>query len=103
MANLNVDVVETPPELEAGKTYKIISAEEMQTERRGYEAVELNCEEIPTGNPAGSMLWISKRVMANTKLGTFLVQFGNDLEKWKGKVFDVVIWEEGKRQVKRHR
>ncbi len=103
MSNLDVDVVETPPELEAGKTYKIVAAEEMETERHGYEAVELQCEEVPTGNPAGSMLWITKRLMTTTKLGTFIVAFGKDPSKWIGKVFDVLVWEEGKRQVVKHK
>ena len=103
MSNLDVDVVETPSELEAGKTYKIVSAEQMETEKHGYEAVELQCEKVPTGDPAGSMLWVSKRLMTNTKLGTFIAAFGKDTSKWKGKVFDVLLWEEGKRQVVLHK
>lgn len=103
MSELDVDVVETPPELEPGKTYKIVSAELMETERHGYKAVELICHDGLSDGPAGSMLWTAKRLMANTKLGTFVNAFGKDLSKWRGKKFDVLLWEEGKRQVVLHK
>lgn len=103
MAKLDVEIVETPPEIEAGKSYKIIETERVETELRGYDAIRLVCEEVPTGNPAGSMLWITKRTMKTTKLGTFLDVLGNDPDKWVGKVVDVVIWKDKERQVEVHK
>lgn len=103
MSTLDVEVVETLLELKVGETYQIVSVELMETEKHGYEAVELVCQNVKDNAAAGSMLWVSKRLMTHTKLGTFITAFGKDLNKWKGKVFDVLLWEEGKRQVVLHK
>ena len=100
MGKIDSEVVDDLPEIEAGKSYRVTEAEVTETAVRQYHAVALFCERVPDGVEHNTMLWIQKVVGERTKLGTFLKTLGNNTDKWKGKVFEVVSWSEKNREIK---
>jgi len=100
MGKIDSEVVNDLPEIEAGKSYRVIGAEVGPTEVKQYNAVAVYCERVPDGVEHNTMLWVQKKVGERTKLGTFLKVLGDDTDKWKGKVFEVVKWGEKDREIK---
>lgn len=99
MSVINSNVYENLPDLVTGKTYKILKAEVVVTRQQGYDAVELEVEDVPTGEMHGTMLWLQERIGSKTKAGTFVKTLGKDTAKWKGKVIQVVSWAEKNREI----
>jgi len=100
MGKIDSEVVKDLPEIEPGKSYRVTDADVTETIVRQYHAVVVFCERVPDGVEHNTMLWIQKVVGERTKLGTFLKVLGNDTDKWKGKVFEVVKWSEKDREIK---
>lgn len=100
MGKIDSEVVDDLPDIEVGKSYRVTDAEVTKTKLQGYNAVRVQCERVPDGEIHATMLWIGEIVGAHTKLGTFLTVMGNETDKWKGKVFEVVKWREKDREIK---
>lgn len=100
MGIINSEVADELPEIIAGKTYRISSAKVTKTEVHDYEAVVVILESVPEGEVYNTMLWIQKTVSQRSKLGTFLNALGDDTDKWKGKVIEVVKWTEKDREIR---
>lgn len=100
MGKINSEVADELPEIVAGKTYRITSAEETTTEVHDYKAVVVMLESVPEGEMYNTMLWIQKTVSQRSKLGAFLNALGDDSDKWKGKVIEVVKWAEKDREIR---
>lgn len=99
MTDISSTIYENLPDLVPGKIYKVLKAEVVTTKQQGYNAVELEVEDVPTGELHGTMLWLQERLGSRTKAGTFVVALGKDTKKWLGKTIQVVSWIEKDREV----
>lgn len=97
MARIKAKVFDPIPDFEEGETYKITDAFAMITEKRGREAIRVGATNTKTGESAVSMLWMGDEVSPLSKLGAFMVVYGDETDVWKGKTFECVKWQEGDR------
>lgn len=100
MGKIDSEVADELPEIIAGKTYRISSAEATTTDVHDYKAVVVILESVPEGDAYNTMLWIQKTVSQRSKLGAFLSALGDNTDKWKDKVIEVVKWAEKDREIR---
>lgn len=100
MTTLNSELYEDLPDIVTGKIYRVLKAEVITTPKQGYEAVEVELEDVPTGVKHGAMLWIEERLGRKTKAGSFILALGKDTNKWIGKTIEIVSWSDKEREVK---
>lgn len=100
MTKLTSELYEDLPDIITGKIYKILKAEVITTPKQGYQAVEVELEDVPTGVKHGTMLWIEEKVGQKTKAGSFILALGKDTAKWIGKTIEIVSWVDKEREVK---
>ena len=98
MPKIKAEIVETPPEPTEGKTYEIISAKIIKTQRSSWDGVRVGLKD-DKDNDAATVLWLRDRTTTNSKLGTFLNLLGNDTDQWLHKRITIVKWTARSRQI----
>ena len=98
MVKIDIELVETPPEPEEGKTYLIAKVENVVTQRFGYKALRVTLED-ERGNRAVTMLWLTERATPTSKIGAFISVLGKDTDEWVGKKIQFVSWRGRNRKI----
>ena len=98
MPKIKAEIVETPPEPTEGKTYEIISAEIIKTQRSSWDGVRVGLKD-DKGNEAATVLWLRDKTTPIAKLGAFISVLGNDTDTWLHKRITIVKWTSRNRQI----
>lgn len=97
---LTVTIAEDVPDIVEKSTYRILNAESVRTDVHQYQGVRVSMEQVPNGDLAATMLWVSDTVSPRSKLGAFIGAFGADTDEWKDQVFNAVKWRDKEREIK---
>ena len=81
-----------------GKPYTILTVDDFESEVQHFEGWRVTLEE-EKGFKVAIPLWYGETVSRKSRMGSFMVELGNDPEKWIGKIIKFVSWTERNRVV----
>jgi hypothetical protein len=104
MPKLNIKVAESMPPIQEGRTYEIVSAESVETEKNHYRGLRITGKDTSDNSTHVEMLWFpqdpAKGTGTSSKLGSFIDTFGDDTDAWTGKKFKATSWAQKDRSIK---
>jgi len=98
MPKVNVEIAESLPEPEEGKTYTIREAEVFTSQVRSYKGIRVSMV-AEDNTEVVTALWTRDIAGEKSKLGTFISVLGNDTDKWISKKIKFVSWRPGNRKI----
>ena len=99
MPEIKVEIVEQLPEPLEGHTYQIHDPEIFTSAVKGYKGLRVPMTDQADQSEVVAALWTRDIAGEKSKLGSFIVVLGTELDNWNGKKIKILKWRPGERQI----